>query len=293
MKATQILWLASLCLTACAGEENGYTRETESATEITLTHPVRGRIPQETVFSATTVYQSKTALQAPIPSFITEVRVSPGTRVKAGQRLCSLESKEQHALGHDGGEIEIKAGQDGIILEVLAQTGSYAPEGTTLCVLADIRSLVFEINVPYEQRSAVQAGNHCTMLLPDGTRLIATVRSPLATMHAASQSERVIATADTPFLPEGLNVKAVFTSRSASKEATLLPKSAVQSNETLTAHWIMRLADDSTAVKVPVVLGYSTADSVEILSPMLSPQDRIIATGGYGLEDKARVVLFQ
>lgn len=71
----------------------------------------------------------------------------------------------------------------------------------------------------------------------------------------------------------------------------LLPKSAVHSDETLKEYWIMRLSDDSTAVMVPVKTGFSTADSIEILSPALSPQDRIILTGGYGLADGARITV--
>lgn len=84
MKPIHILWLASLCLTACAREQNEHTSEAEPATEVTLTHPVHGHILQETIFSATAVYQNKTSLSAPVSSFITEVRVKPGTRVKAG-----------------------------------------------------------------------------------------------------------------------------------------------------------------------------------------------------------------
>ena len=222
-----------------------------------------------------------------------ETRVKPGTRVQAGQVLYRLQSKEQHALRNNGKEIEIKAERDGIVLDVQAQPGSYALEGTVFCTLVEAASLVFEINVPYEQRTVAKAGNHCTLELPDGTRLTATVQSPLAVMNTASQSERVVAIADAPFLPEGMNVKAVFTSRSTSEGITVLPKSAVQSDETLTDHWVMQLATDSTAVKVPVNIGNCTADSIEILSPSLSSQDCIIATGGYGLEDKARVTVIQ
>ena len=71
----------------------------------------------------------------------------------------------------------------------------------------------------------------------------------------------------------------------------ILPKSAVQSDETLTEHWVMKLADDSTAVRVPVEVGNSNASEIEIKSDALSPQDRIILTGGYGLEDGAKVVV--
>lgn len=99
-------------------------------------------------------------------------------------------------------------------------------------------------------------------------------------------------TAKAPFLPEGMNVKAVFTeSGSFSDKGMILPKSAVQSDETLTEHWVMKLVDDSTAVRVPIEVGNSNASEIEIKSTALSPQDRIILTGGYGLEDGAKVVV--
>ena len=109
-------------------------------------------------------------------------------------------------------------------------------------------------------------------------------------MDIASQSEQIIARAKASFLPEGLNVKALFTtnSTSASKDM-VLPKSAVQSDETLTEHWIMKLSADSTAVKVPVEVVRSNAAEVEIKSGTVSLQDNIILTGGYGLEEGARV----
>ena len=71
----------------------------------------------------------------------------------------------------------------------------------------------------------------------------------------------------------------------------ILPKSAVQSDETLTEHWVMKLVDDSTAVRVPIEVGNSNASEIEIKSTALSPQDRIILTGGYGLEDGAKGVV--
>lgn len=293
MKTNFILFAVLFSLTACNGGQTDSQPEAQSATEVTLTHPVRGHIPQETILTATTAYQSKMMVTAPIPLYIMETRVKPGTRVQAGEVLYRLQSKEQHALESSEKQIEIKAERSGIVLDVQAQTGSYAPEGTVLCTLVETASLVFEINVPYEQRTVAKAGNRCTLELPDGTRLTATVQSPLAEMNTASQSARVVATADAPFLPEGMNVKALFTTRSTSEGMTLLPKSAVQSDEMLTEHWVMRLATDSTAAKVPVSIGGSTVDSIEILSPSLSPEDCIIATGGYGLEDKARVTIIQ
>ena len=223
MKTILILWLAYLCLTACSDGQTEQASEAEPATEVTLAHPVRGCIPQETLLTATTSYQCKTTVTSPIASFVTEVQVKPGTRVQTGQTLYRLQSKERHALGSNENLIDITAERDGIVLDVQAQPGSYAAEGTTLCTLVEAASLVFEINVPYEQRAYAGAGSRCTLELPDGAHLTATVQSPLAVMNTASQSERVVAIAEAPFLPEGMNVKAIFTSRNISEGITVLP----------------------------------------------------------------------
>lgn len=295
MKYQIVLLSLIVSLGGCGQRDasNGNIQEEKPGTAVTLTHTASGKIEKEIILSATTAYQNKSVVGAPIPAFITEVLVQPGSRVKAGDILYRIESKEQHALGNGNhAVIPIKAGRDGIVLDVQQQAGSYVTEGTVLCSVAEAGSLVFEINVPYEQQRYAHSGSKCLLELPDGTRLTATVHAPLATMNTASQSERVIARAKAPFLPEGMNVKAVFTENgSSSDKGMILPKSAVQSDETLTEHWVMKLADDNTAVRVPVEVSNSNASEIEIKSDALSPQDRIILTGGYGLEDGAKVVV--
>lgn len=294
MKYQITLLLFILSLSGCGqrNKSNESIQEEKSETTVTLTHATFGGIEKKIILSATTMYQNKSVVSTPIPAFITEVLVQPGSRVKAGQTLYRIESKESHALG-DGSHavIPIKAERDGIVLDVQQQAGSYVTEGTVLCSVAEAESLVFEINVPYEQQQYAHRGSKCTLELPDGTQLAATVHTPLATMNTVSQSERVIARAKMPFLPEGMNVKAIFTENDLSSKGMTLPKNAVQSDETLTEHWVMKLADDSTAVRVPVEVGNSNASEIEIKSDTLSPQDRIILTGGYGLEDGAKVII--
>lgn len=294
MKYQIVLLSLIVSLSGCGQKDasNGNIQEEKPVTAVTLTHASFGKIEKDIILSATTAYQNKSVVSAPIPAFITEVLVQPGSRVKAGATLYRIESKEQHALGNaNHAVIPIKAERDGIVLDVQQQAGSYVTEGTLLCTVAEAGSLVFEINVPYEQRRYAHSGSKCMLELPDGTRLTATVHAPLATMNTVSQSERVIARAKAPFLPEGMNVKAIFRGNDSSSKGLLLPKSAVLSDETLSQHWVMKLANDSTAVRVPVEVGNSNASEIEIRSDVLSPQDRIILTGGYGLEDGAKVVV--
>lgn len=296
MKSYTLLLTGTLCLAGCNGNptsDNSHA-EQKPRTEVTLTHAVLGSLQQELTLSATTLYLDKSVVAAPIPAFITESFVQPGTRITAGDLLYKLESKEQHALGEEGnnGIIPIKATRGGIVLEVQQQAGSYITEGTTLCTIAHAGSLVFAVHVPYEQSRYVRTGNRCTLELPDGTRLSATIQSPLATMNTASQAEQVIVRAHTDFLPEGMNVKAIFPiPDNAENKGMTVPKDAVQSDEALTEHWVMKLTADSTAVKVPVEVVCSTADEVEIKSGILSPQDPIILTGSYGLEEGTQVTI--
>lgn len=239
MKYQIVLLLLIVSLGGCGQRDASDVniRKEMPGTAVTLTHAAFGRIEKEVIFSATTVYQNKSVVGAPIPAFITEALVQPGSRVKAGETLYRIESKEQHALGNGSHTvIPIKAERDGIVLDVQQQAGSYVTEGTVLCTVAEIESLVFEIHVPYEQQRYAHRGSKCRLELPDGTRLAATVQAPLATMNTVSQSEQVIARAKAPFLPEGMNVKAVFSESGSSSEGMILPKSAVQSDETLTKY---------------------------------------------------------
>lgn len=293
---TFMLILASLAGCSRVVSDTAMT-ERAPETTVTLTHVSFGKIRNEIVLSATTAYLDKSVIAAPIPAFIANTGVQPGSRVRKGETLYTLETKERHAL-YGGTEpstndaVPVKAGMDGIVTAVMQQKGSYVPEGTVLCTLAAPGSLVFLLNVPYEQQKYALPGRQCTLVLPDESRLTATIQTPLTSMNTLSQAQQIIARANAPFLPEGMTVKVLITTdKDPDKQEMLLPKDAVQSDETMTAHWIMKLADDSTAIKIPVRTGNSSIDSIEILSPVLSPSDRIVRTGSYALEDSSRIVI--
>ena len=60
--------------------------------------------------------------------------------------------------------------------------------------------------------------------------------------------------------------------------AVSLPKAAVLSDETETDFWIMKMINSNTAVKIPIKKGIETEDKVEILSPILTAEDKILLT---------------
>ncbi len=292
MKNIAFTILASAILCACQSTPSNKDADlAEPRTTVTLTHARPGKIRQYIELPATTIYLGKTVVAAPISGFIVKSFVKPGKRVSAGQILYRIESKEQHALAttHEKG-ITITAHQSGIVLDVQITTGCYAAENTTLCSIVDENSMAFEIDVPYEQHDCAKDGNKCTIVLPDGKHVNARISLPLATMDVASQTQRVVAYASAPFLPEGMNVRALIETKAAdSAQGLILPKGSVQSNETMTEHWVMKLVDDSTAIRVPVEICAENSTETEIKAGTLSVADRIVHNGAYGLGDSTKI----
>lgn len=220
-----------------------------------------------------------------------------GTRVQAGQPLFRLESKERNALGLDdnnsAGIIDIKATTSGIITLVKQQGGDYVTEGAILCEIANQNSLVFEINVPYEYTQYVAGGKNCTITLPDGKVLNAQIGSPMASMNTASQSQLYKAKANVGFLPEGLIAKVSILKKASVSSSQILPRQAVQCDVSMQKYWIMRLANDSLAVKQEVQVGNGDKSNIEILSPVLSPSERIVLDGSYAMEDSTLVKIIK
>ena len=111
----------------------------------------------------------------------------------------------------------------------------------------------------------------------------------MPTMDAASQTQGVLLKVSTNHaLPENLIGK-VRVIKSFKADAHTLPKGCVLADETQNEFWVMKMIDDSTAIKVAVKNGIESADKIEIISPAFPADDRILVTGNYGLSDTAKV----
>ena len=73
------------------------------------------------------------------------------------------------------------------------------------------------------------------------------------------------------------------------RHAVGVPKSAVMSDESQETFWIMKLVNDSTAVRFDAVKGIENDSLVQIIRPPLRPDDRVVSDGAYGLPDTAAV----
>jgi hypothetical protein len=108
-------------------------------------------------------------------------------------------------------------------------------------------------------------------------------------VDSLAQTQRCIVKINTvQEIPEGLIAK-VRLNKVLHLHAQVLPKSAVLSNETEDEFWVMKLINDSTAIKVKVKKGIENAGLVEVSEPRFTKNDRIIINGNYGLADTAKV----
>jgi hypothetical protein len=135
----------------------------------------------------------------------------------------------------------------------------------------------------------VTKGKSCDILLPDGTQFKGIVSTKLTQVDVAAQTQKFILKAENKnTLPENLQA-VVQLNKSARQNAQLLDKSALLTDETVNHFWVMKLINDSTAVKTPIVKGMTSGNKIEIISPVFLTEDRIILTGNYGLPDTAFV----
>lgn len=298
-----MLYCASLVL-GCktAPKELDETEITNPKTPVEVTNINYGSLDDELILSASTIYQKRNLVTATIPAFIVKVNVRLGDAVIKGQLLYELESKERRSLGTTGikldsslagfGLIKIRASASGVISTLdKQQPGDYVLEGTLLCTISESSDLTFQVNVPYEYIQFAKTGKACTIVLPDNSIHKAQFTKSLTTMNAMAQTQTVLAKSnEVLFLPENMIVK-VIVNKGLRGNNQIVPKECVLSDEMMKEFWVMKLLNDTTAIRVPVTIGNNSDSQTEILAPIFESNATIVRIGNYGLTDTALVIV--
>jgi hypothetical protein len=250
--------------------------------------------------SAVSAFPAKDALRATTTGYVLPPTPVVGQQVRAGQTVFTIQTKESKTLHLDqltgdprlkfSGIIRIKSARSGILATVDKLAGDYVQDGEQLGLTYDRSRFGFVLDVPVTQLRYVHTGQNCRIFLPDGRVLTGRVAEVLATADVSIQTQRytIRPVGPVPDLPENLAVQ-VELDRTAPHLARTLPRGAVLTDETQTEFWVMRLLNDSTAVKVPVSVGAQEKDHIEIKQPVFSAKDRILLSGNFGLDDTAAV----
>jgi len=291
-----ILWT----FTGCGSQNHEKEGSAEPKTPVTITSISIEPILETIELNATSGFLKKNIVKSPTTGLVENIEINPGDYVEKGQLLFTIKTKEASALEKSQisdsslyfrGLIKIKAPKTGIITSVAHQKGDYIQEGDELSVIAEQSSLVFLLEVPFELDQFIIKNANCKILLPGNKLLQGKVLSKLPAMDVLVQTERfIIKPSATEHLPENLIAKISIVKTSKTK-ACVLPKSAILANEALTDFWVMKLINDTIAIKIPVIKGIEQTNKVEILQPAFESSDRILLTGNYGLADTARVTI--
>jgi multidrug efflux pump subunit AcrA (membrane-fusion protein) len=268
----------------------------EVVTPVTVTHVATVSLADTIVLNATSVFRNKSVVKSTVNGYIVNEPITPGEVVHRGQLLFEMKTKEASVLGHPldsslhfNGVVPIRSAQNGYVSLLDHQQGDYVMDGEQLCLISDRNSFAFLLQVPFELSREVKTGRGCRVILPDGQNLSGRIVSRIPAVDPVTQTqEYVIKISKDVHLPENLIAK-IQIIKSAEKNAQVLPKTALLTNVDQTGWWVMKMINDSTAIKVPVEKGMETGTIVQIDSPSFLPEDRILTSGNFGLPDTALV----
>lgn len=275
----------------------------EVRTPVTVTSVSEVPLNEYLELNATSTFLQQNFVKSNLNGYIQKSNIKFGDRVRRGEVLFILKTKEASAIGNAVNQLDssfkfsgvnaLRADVSGYVVQLNHQQGDYVQDGEQLAVISDAKTFVFVMNVPYEDKPYVSTGKKVQVILPDEEALDGTISSPMPLVDSVTQTQSYsIKVNSNHAIPQDLIAKVKILKTSVNNAKTL-PKSAVLSDETQTKNWVMKMINDSTAVKVPVKTGIEKGDTVQIISPQFSPDDKILSGGNYGLPDTALVTVNQ
>lgn len=274
---------------------------TVAKTPVTIAYPTDTiRETENIVLSAVASYLLKSDVKANTTGYITQMNIKLMSNVRRGQLLFALQTKEARALGNTinqldpsfrfNGGTSVVSPSTGYVAMLNHQIGDYVQDGEILATITDESSFGFVLNVPYEYNQLIKNNNRLIVHLPDGRNLNGYVARVMPVLDSVSQTQKVlIKVTDKGQVPENLIANIQLTRQIAT--GISVPKASVLTDETQSSFWVMKLLNDTIAIKVDIQKGVETDKWVQIKSANLSKTDRVVTSGNYGLSDTAFVTI--
>jgi biotin carboxyl carrier protein len=295
-----LLIVSSILFLSCHNAVKITEEAPEVKTPVTIIPVIFKPVISTVSLPAVATFMNKSIVRTTTAGTIDKILITPGEYIKTDQLLFTIRTREAMAMsksvGNDtslsfSGVINITSYKDGIINTIAYQKGDFVQEGDELAIVSEQKSLVFILDVPFELDKFIEKNRNCMIILPDDRQISGMITGKLPEMDMQSQTIRyVVKPASTERLPGNL-IASILIVKSTREKALVLPKPAVLGDET--KFWVMKLINDSTAIKIEVIKGFENNEEVEITNPEFLPADRIILTGSYGLPDTARITIIK
>ncbi|MBS2100966.1 efflux RND transporter periplasmic adaptor subunit [Carboxylicivirga linearis] len=290
-----------LVFTSCSQFNTDSDSETIIHCDVKTIHPRLKNIDLYREYQGITQFTGHIGIRAKSSGIICSSFVQPGEYVKENQPLFIIKSRESEVLrsSFHGDEVlsqiadTIYSSFEGIIDQVLIQSGDYVQEGDVLAKSVTKESLHVVVSVPVEEDINKIQNNSCSIILPDNRIVCGTIKTMLPIANYNDQTNQFLIYPESEQRwPENVHVKVRIKDKEINK-GIFVPVSSVYSNEELTKYWILRVIKDSVAVKVPIQKGIEIDSLIQIISDNISLSDDIVLEGGYGLSDSSYVNIIQ
>lgn len=302
MKHILALFICSYLLFSCHSgkSENANIADPiiKPATEVSIAFPSdTAKLANVVTLNATASYLLKSDVKANTNGYITKITIKMAAHVNKGMLLFGLETKEAQALGntinkldpsfHFNGNTTVVSPATGYVAMLNHQIGDYVQDGEILATITDANSFGFVVDVPYEYLQVVKSKKILPITLPDGIVLQGSIAKVMPTVDAVSQTVKILLKVAPNDIPENL-IGTISFSKNLDYGLSV-PKMAVLSDEGQTSFWVMKLMNDSTAIKTIIEKGIETDKFIQVKSGDLTTKDRVLISGNFGLADTAAV----
>jgi membrane fusion protein, multidrug efflux system len=188
---------------------------------------------------------------------------------------------------------KIAAPFDGAIVHRFVTEGELITQGSDLVEIVDPKTEYFITNIPINNVSSIQAGQHAIVTIPGMN---------VPSVHGTVQAINPTTDPNSQSVPVRINLNAIPALVTAGTfgnvqikiaqhaSVLLVPKSAIYHDDELDQYMAWRIQGDSLALITRVSVGLADSSHYEIVSG-LQPGDIVATVGGYGLPDSTQVIV--
>ncbi len=262
---------------------------------------------------------------SPIDGTITSMNVEVGSRVKDGDTLAVIRTRDseasiagaqrlmdeannpqQRARAEEAMRVAVESQQlvpviahrSGDIVAKMVSDKQTVTTNTVLLQLVDLSTLDFVANVPLQDIPKVKEGQPCRIHFPSlpNTGFDGTVAAVSAQSMPGSQAAKVRIDFTTPpkEIEADLRVGMMGTAdiiTGVHKDVLVVPRQALLRNDITDAYSIYTVNQDSLAISIPVTVGVVGDSLAEVSAPSLKAGQPVIVQGNYEVSDSTRVTV--
>ncbi|MDB4806251.1 MAG: efflux RND transporter periplasmic adaptor subunit [Akkermansiaceae bacterium] len=222
------------------------------------------------------------AISSRIPGRAIKVNARIGDRVKQGETLVEVESRQP---GSPPPVIPLKAIRDGIVTEANVIEGKPVSPDDALLTIADRSLMWVSAEIPEQRAAGIKEGTKAEVTFPalGGEAITATLMRFGIEADASAGSVHGIFELPNPTgrLSPGMRAELNIIV-SARQDVMAVPEESIQGNPSSRVVYVKDFELENSYVKAPVVVGVSSGGWVEILEGLF-PGDEVVTRGSYAL----------